>query len=172
MTTSRPASVLILIYGVTSLLMNACFYRDRNKMVDQEQRSELIVTSFRLPFVTTRREDGTVGRTESRDEWARSLAHVVKVIFRLRDDDVCDINRILFNAIMEQVRTWTPLEYDTQNLFLGWTITKSTQGKNLCYDLLPVPSTGRISLRNSMSLEFDVFCTVFLKQNVEDHPIQ
>ncbi|XP_023330996.1 alpha,alpha-trehalose-phosphate synthase [UDP-forming] [Eurytemora carolleeae] len=39
--------------------------------------SELIVTSFRLPFVTTRRDNGTIGRTESRDEWARSLAHVV-----------------------------------------------------------------------------------------------
>ena len=39
--------------------------------------SELIVTSFRLPFVTTRQENGSIGRTESRDEWARSLAHVV-----------------------------------------------------------------------------------------------
>ncbi len=38
---------------------------------------EIIVTSFRLPFGTVRRDNGTVGRSESRDEWARSLAHVV-----------------------------------------------------------------------------------------------
>ena len=37
----------------------------------------MIVTTFRLPFVTFRKENGSVGRTESRDEWARSLAHIV-----------------------------------------------------------------------------------------------
>jgi len=39
--------------------------------------SSLIVTTFRLPFVTFRKENGSIGRTESRDEWARSLAHIV-----------------------------------------------------------------------------------------------
>ncbi len=39
--------------------------------------SEIIVTSFRLPFSTARRDNGSIGRSESRDEWARSLAHVV-----------------------------------------------------------------------------------------------
>ena len=39
--------------------------------------SEIIVTSFRLPFGTARRDNGLIGRSESRDEWARSLAHVV-----------------------------------------------------------------------------------------------
>jgi len=37
----------------------------------------LIVTTFRLPFGTHRTDTGAVARTESRDEWARSLAHVV-----------------------------------------------------------------------------------------------
>jgi len=40
--------------------------------------SELIVASFRLPFVTQRKPNGSTGRLESRDEWARSLAHVVR----------------------------------------------------------------------------------------------
>jgi len=39
--------------------------------------NSLIVTTLRLPFVTHRKEGGGVGRTESRDEWSRNLAHIV-----------------------------------------------------------------------------------------------
>jgi len=47
-------------------------------MTENTGNSSLIVTSLRLPFVTYQKEnDGTVGRMESKDEWARSLAHIV-----------------------------------------------------------------------------------------------
>jgi len=46
-------------------------------MASASSSSQLIVTSFRLPFVTQRQEDGSIGRSESTDEWARSLAQVV-----------------------------------------------------------------------------------------------
>ena len=36
--------------------------------------SSLIVTTFRLPFVTFRKENGSVGRTESRDEWVHIVS--------------------------------------------------------------------------------------------------
>ena len=39
--------------------------------------SRLIVVSFRLPFVTYRKDNGQVGRTESRDEMMRAISHVV-----------------------------------------------------------------------------------------------
>ena len=48
-----------------------------------EMPGGLIVTSLRLPFVIKRKsgeegEDGEVVREESRDEWARSVAHLVR----------------------------------------------------------------------------------------------
>merc|ERR1719447_1456443 len=47
------------------------------KMARPQGSQSLIVTTFRLPFTTHKNEGEAVGRTESRDEWARSLAHVV-----------------------------------------------------------------------------------------------
>ena len=45
--------------------------------MSSHSKSRLIVVSLRLPFVVTRRDDGTIGRTESRDEMYRTMSHVV-----------------------------------------------------------------------------------------------
>ena len=45
--------------------------------MDTNSKPRLIVVSLRLPFVAKRRDDGTIGRTESRDEMMRTVSHVV-----------------------------------------------------------------------------------------------
>ena len=46
-------------------------------IVSDQSKSRLILVSLRLPFVVTRKDDGTIGRTESRDEMYRTMSHVV-----------------------------------------------------------------------------------------------
>ena len=48
-----------------------------NKNMNNHSKSRLIVVSLRLPFVVNRKDDGTIGRTESRDEMYRTMSHVV-----------------------------------------------------------------------------------------------
>ena len=45
--------------------------------MNNHSKSRLIVVSLRLPFVVSRKDDGTIGRTESRDEMYRTMSHVV-----------------------------------------------------------------------------------------------
>ena len=47
------------------------------KNMNNHSKSRLIVVSLRLPFVVSRKDDGTIGRTESRDEMYRTMSHVV-----------------------------------------------------------------------------------------------
>ena len=48
-----------------------------DKSMNNHSKSRLIVVSLRLPFVVNRKDDGTIGRTESRDEMYRTMSHVV-----------------------------------------------------------------------------------------------
>ena len=45
--------------------------------MSDQSKSRLILVSLRLPFVVTRKDDGTIGRTESRDEMYQTMSHVV-----------------------------------------------------------------------------------------------
>ena len=46
--------------------------------MNRHPKSRLIVVSLRLPFVMRRKDDGRIGRTESRDEMMRTVSHVVQ----------------------------------------------------------------------------------------------